>query len=551
MEYKQFIQDYFLIDEPKIGQLVPFIFNKVQQKYYQELVDDYDIEKNGISSASREVILKARREGFSSFVIALFAADDILQENPTESLVISYRDDATDTFRKRYRLYVTSYFARKSGYTVEQIQQNPNILDQMAKQYLSIDSGEMELAHNKAHFYCGTASARVGGRGGVVQKLLFSEAAFYPDSDKMTAKEIVDGTMRQVDIASGWIFMESTANGYGNYYEQIESAANKREHRFKSRFYGWQEFYTEEEFATIASEFIDKSMLKQEYPKTREEAYIASGSSFFDNEKIFELLKKVKEPIAKGSIYLTCRHNVRCKTLLGCDNKQWEFKEEADGKLLIWERPQMYSSYVLGGDVAEGVNGDASVAAVIDNKTLKTVAKFSSKLHSPDDYTLITYALGMWYNQAYVGVEVNKDGLWVNTELFRMGYPNLYFREQLDDITHSVSKKVGFKTSEQTRPYILSELRKMLAENDDIWTNKEFLEECLVFVRNKVGRPEAMSGKHDDEIFATSIAYEIRRNAPQAFPIPSEVPQTVESLIMQRLAKLRQPEGISQYEYSS
>lgn len=550
IKYKDCIEKYFLIDEPKIGQLVPFIFNPVQQKYYQELISDYDIEEKGISSTSREVILKARREGFSSLIIALFAADDILQQNPTESLVISYRDDATDTFRKRYRIYITSYFARKSGYTVEQIQQNPSILDIMAKQYLSIDSSEMELAHNKAHFYCGTASARVGGRGGVVQKLLFSEAAFYPDTDKMTAKEIVDGTMRQVDVNSGWVFMESTANGYGNYYEQLESAANRGEHRFKSRFYGWDQFYTQEEFDVIKSEFIDKLMLKQEYPKTREEAYIASGSSYFDNEKIFELLKKVKDPIAKGSMYLTCQHDIRCKTLLACDNRKWEFKQEKDGKLFIWDYPQQYHSYVLGGDVAEGVDQDSSVGAVIDNKTMKTVAKFSSKLHAPDDFTLILYALGMWYNQAYAGIESNKDGLWVNSELFKMGYPNLYFREQLDDITHSVSRKIGFRTSEQTRPYILSELRKLLAENDEIWTNKDFLEECLVFVRSKVGRPEAMSGKHDDEIFATSIAYEIRRNAPQAFAVPSELPRTVESLIMQRLARLHPQESISQLDYS-
>ena len=45
MRYKDFIESRFLIDEPKSGKLIPFLFRKVQIKYYNELVRDYDIEK--------------------------------------------------------------------------------------------------------------------------------------------------------------------------------------------------------------------------------------------------------------------------------------------------------------------------------------------------------------------------------------------------------------------------------------------------------------------------------------------------------------------------
>src|SRR3990167_9821827 len=170
MKYQSFIEDYFLIDEPKLGKLVPFKFRPVQERYYNELVRDYDIENRGISAPVREIILKARREGFSSLILALFAADDICQENPTETLVISYKDDATDTFRKRYRNYLLSNASLNaknpdgsSAFTLEQIQTNPSIMELAAKQVLSIDSNDIEIKKNKAHFYCGTASARVGG----------------------------------------------------------------------------------------------------------------------------------------------------------------------------------------------------------------------------------------------------------------------------------------------------------------------------------------------------------------------------------------------------
>jgi hypothetical protein len=213
--------------------------------------------------------------------------------------------------------------------------------------------------------------------------------------------------------------------------------------------------------------------------------------------------------------------------------------DEVMGQIKVWEKPSKYHAYVIGGDISEGVNGDYTVIRVIDASTLKTVAKFTDKLCPPDEASKIVHALGMWYNYAYVGIEVNKDGLWVNSELFKMGYPNLYYREALDDITHSVSRRVGFKTDERTRPYILSELRKTLVTNPESFNDKEFLTECLVFIRNRVGRPESMSGKHDDEVFAHAIALEIRRNSPIAFEQPVKIAQTGSNYVMARLEKIK------------
>lgn len=517
-----------LIDEPKTGKLIPFIFNKVQTKYYDELVKDYDIENKGLNVPIREKILKARREGFSSLILALFAVDDMTQNNPTETQVISYKDDATKTFSKRYKLFIESAYYKLWGV------ENP-------KDIWSTDNGnELIIKRNGARFFCGTASARVAGRGGVLQKLLFTESAFYPDTEKMTAKEIIDGTARQVDINSGWVFSESTANGYGNYYELMWHQAKAGLIRYKPRFYGWKEFYTQDEFNLIASEFVDKNMLMQEYPATPEEAFISSGSSYFDNSKIIEYIKKTPEPITCGTIYLK--------------DKQPDFVQHKEGKLKIWELPQPFNSYVIGGDTAEGLaDGDNSVLIVLDNFSGKTVAKISVKI-SPDQLVPIAYALGTWYNNAYMGIESNMDGLWVNTELFKLGYPNLYFREAIDDITNRVSSKLGFKTTGNaggTRNYILAGLQKMLYTYTDIWTNKDFLEECLTFVRDERGIPSAMSSKHDDEIMATAIGYEIRRNAPAQFSRP-EVKSQSELMVQMRLEKLygnKNKKSISQQNY--
>ncbi len=62
----------------------------------------------------------------------------------------------------------------------------------------------------------------------------------------------------------------------------------------------------------------------------------------------------------------------------------------------------------------------------------------------------------------------------------------------------------------------------MLNLYSDIWLDGEFLNECLSFVRNAVGRPEAIKGSNDDDVFATGIAFMIRENAPKFVKEKSE-----------------------------
>lgn len=503
MRYRDFIQDNFLIDDQETGKLVPFIFRPIQNKYYDILCKDYDIERRGISAPIREDILKARKEGFTSLILALFAADDIVNDNPTESELISYKDDATKQFRKRYRTFILSFFARLKGVSVEKIQKNINVLEEFAPSVFVIDSnsGEYKLRRNGARFYCGTASARTGERGGTLHKLLFSEHAHYPDTPNMSAKEIVIGTTEQVSFNSGWIFKETTANGVGNFHYNEWWSAYRGESRFRGRFFGWRDHYTPEQFAIIASQFTDKKILKQEYPETPEEAFITTGSSYFDNERIAELLKKAVEPKAVG--------------FLRAERGEVRFVSDANGPLKIWEFPNEYDAYVIGGDVAEGIEGgDWSVLKVINNSTMRTAAKFRARI-APDEFARAAYLLGNYYNKAYMGIEVNKDGFWVNSELVEMNYPNLYFQQVLDEVSQKTRKKFGWKTDGKSRPLMLAELNKMLNLYDDIWMDKDFLGECLSFVRNEAGRPESLAGNNDDDIFATAIAFMIRENAPK------------------------------------
>jgi len=490
MQYKKCIETYFLIDDSKSGELTPFIFRPVQQKYYDQLCKEYDIENKGITNPIREIILKARKEGFTSLVLALFAVDDIMTENPTETLVISYKDDATSAFRKRYRLFLTSYLARKSGASVEQIQKDPNILDKYAKQYFSVDSTEFELKHNKAHFYCGTASARVGGRGGTVQKLLFSEAAFYPDKKELRAKEIVEGTANQMDKQAGWIFIESTANGDLNHYAKTWQMAESGQSRYKPRFYGWRNFYTEEQFEIIKSEFTDKRMIPQEYPENATEAFLASGDRFFDPTISANLKTDIPQVVGNWNYYGDFKPGHR---------------------------------YILGADVAEGIKRHNSTIAIIDMDYVlqvdgrqiqkpKVVAIYANNQIAPDLFAYEIKNGGLRFGSCMAGVERNNHGFATLTILKEI-YFNIYKDEH---------EKLGWHTNLASKPKMLHDLRTAIHERIIEISDASLKQEIISMPSadlNLVNFDEAdETVGHYDRIIALAIAWQLRSLAMGGYP---------------------------------
>ena len=291
MKFQKFIEKYFLIDDPKTGALVPFSFRPVQAKYYEMLCNDYSEEEN--FNGARELILKARKEGFTSLILALFCADLIYNENPIRYLEISYKDDATKQHFRRAKTFILSYFRNKL-----QIDDNSKLEKQVFK---SISEGsEFVLAHNGASFYVGTASTRTGERGGTTQGILFSEAAFYPSTGIINADEIIEGTRSMVAVGSGMVFLESTANGYNHYRRRWEQAKSGQTD-YKPRFFSWKDFYTDVEFEKVKLGFSDKRLIPQEFPLTPDEAFLSSGSTFFDAVSLKWLDQECrKNPLREG-----------------------------------------------------------------------------------------------------------------------------------------------------------------------------------------------------------------------------------------------------------
>lgn len=243
------------------------------------------------------------------------------------------------------------------------------------------------------------------------------------------------------------------------------------------------------------------------------------GRTIYNPQTVTERLLQVKErpPLAIGTfIYQTDE----AEKIIDSSIK---FVETGTGELKIYERPQEYYPYVIGGDIAEG-GTNWSVGQVRNNVTWNQAAVWRGQTDT-DLYAKQMYCLGKFYNNALIGIETNFDSH-PTKELQRLGYTNQYVRESLDKYTGETQKKFGFLTSKLTRPIIIANHVALAREHIDTFNDIVSLEEMLTFVRDEVGKPAAQEGSDDDTVLADAIALEIRKQQRMkaAIPKPDDPP---------------------------
>lgn len=263
MTNKDFIQKYLHIVD-KEGQDIPFTLNAIQDKY---LTEDF---------TGRDVILKARQQGFSSLILAMFTKDFITKENSRSVIVADIADNAMELL-DRVKFYIKS-FEQVAGTTVP----------------LKYNS-KYEL-YNEAlnsRYTIGTADNREFGRSKTITNLHLSEFAFYPDAERLFA-----GVMQAV-VPDGKVIVETTANGF-NFFKTFWEECKSGERPFKPLFYPASAFY-DADFLNNKSRELGR-LFKQEYPATDIEAFLTSGDLFFDTEALQYYLSSSSVPDEQLSI---------------------------------------------------------------------------------------------------------------------------------------------------------------------------------------------------------------------------------------------------------
>lgn len=572
-----YIDALLYIRPKKGGRIVPFKLTKPQQRLI-----DLIIKMLQEGRPVRIIILKARQLGFSTEIQAIMHWF-IQITRQVACLTIAHKSLASKNLFQIFLRYQDKILPEFQP-MVKSRNENVGFIEFGNPDPKS--RGDNPGLESKVSVE--TAESPDAGRSGTVQFVHGSEVAFYPNREVLNAMlNSVPDIGAHVDPETGewnpgtFVFLESTGNGAsGDYYDMCQMA-RAGEGDFEFFFVAWfeQEEYrrpttpeedqawrqfkaartvdsawnnqllrlTKEEVdlierynldfgqikwrrATIATKCKgDVAKFKQEYPSNPDEAFLASGNPWFDQEKVIankERAEKAPPPV-----------RYRIDEARSALERRPVFIPDPYGELRIWHPPDQRRRYVIGADVAEGLaDGDFDAAEVIDHETSRHVAELHGTFNTTV-YARKLHWLGIYFQRALLGVERNSMGVAVVERLVEdLRYPNLY--GQKHDEHDPEPYEWGWRTTSTTRPLLVSEIQE--AVNEDALSSDcvEFWDECLSFKRDEKGKPQAESGKKDDRVMAMSIARKMRHHMPAAVRAAAGG-QTTARQVSQDLAALR------------
>ena len=511
-EYPEKLIELVFIVVDKNQKTMPFFLNDVQHDFVDTLNQAKRDFADGLITEISLLILKGRQQGFTTFVTAYQLACTILNKNFQGYTLADKADNSEAIFQNKAKFpYSQLPDALKP---TEKFNNRKQFLFEKINSSWAVDTATKDV-----------------GRSRTVNFFHGSECAFWKDGISP-----IQGALGEAFTKNCIKIYESTANGYNDYKKMWDSGVhincfyewwrtkeyriNFRDAEHKASFLSdvdtkqgwiWERLRWLRDDKSLEAEqlfwywnkydkYIDKDLIKQEYPCTPQEAFLLSGKTVFDSVAILDRLARLEKPIKRG--YFTFDYDG-----LKITNIQW--KNDKNGYINIYRLPNSptFTKYCIGGDTA-GEGSDYFTGHVLDARTGIQVATIKHQFNA-HQYTRQMYCLGKYYKDALIGIEANFDTYPI-MELQRLGYTNQYVREAVDTYTGKTEKKFGFRTTPLTRPTILSSLVEIVNEHCYTINDQDTLEELLTIVKNEKGRIEAPEGGHDDQMMGLAIAHHIR-----------------------------------------
>lgn len=551
-----------MIEDKLTAEVIPFMLNWQQRKLVELVLADIQAGK-----PVRYIILKARQMGLSTVIEALGYWWTTTHRN-IHSLIIAHESIAASNLYemfKRYFDYSHSHFqpTRKYNNKKELVFDVDDRIKEEWKEHIDMCRQPDECGVNHKPPGLGSSIKTMVAKQGKGRSLKLhffhgSEVAFWEAS-----ADVASAAMQAVPMARNtFVFLESTANGVGGFFYDTWQNAKIGKSNLRPLFFAWHEhdeyeiegscqgMYDDEERELLEifdekgyerekwdwkilwrrekkKEFLDDpKKFYQEYPKDDMEAFISSGRPRFDVSMLMKWDNYARNNVSH--VYGQIVPNANPDAL-----ERYVFEEVpqlSEGTdptpLKLWELPIKQKSgpeghpaakYAIGVDVSEGKlnkeaqkkENDYSVIDVMRLDNFKTVARWRGHI-DPDLLGGVVYAIGMFYNQALVGVEVNNHGLTTIQSLRNKNYPNLYMRRTSEENRFQErTSLMGWRTDKKTKKIMIDDLAQAIRENDIIDVDVVFIQECLTYIRDDQGFTNAQEGRYDDTVMAKAIALQL------------------------------------------
>lgn len=467
----------------------------------------------------RIIVLKARQIGVSTIIEGIqFALAFMMQR--MRGLVIAHEMAGSEHILSMTQNYFDNFFAR-DAYTQK---------NRSAKILSWKETG--------SQIRISTAQSPQSMRGQTIHFFHGSEVGFWDKADGL-----MTGLPQAVpSLPLTFIFLESTANGIGNYFHKTWNQACAGELDYIPRFYPW---WTHPEYlgshlgipiitghldederqlvklmkspplerwndftcAPIPSaEILDrlswrryaiKNLCKsdlakfhQEYPSTPEEAFLSTGSNVFPLDSLSACFSET--PHKTGGL-------VR-------EGEKVRFQSNVEGALRIYKQPGPSISYIVSGDSKRSIEGDYACIQVLNRRTWEQVAVYRSKVDN------VTFGeemmkLGMYYNTALAVCEIEGGGYGTVAVLLDRNYPYVWQHQKAEKMPGQVDNSFGWSTNWKTKSQALGNLKKALIDKMTIIRDRHTYNEMVNYVSlpgGKFGNGELE--EHDDTVMSYAIA---------------------------------------------
>lgn len=422
----------------------------------------------------RNIVLKARQMGMTTYVAARFFVQTITQPGSVTVQVAHSQESAEEIFKIVHRFW----------------ENLPKALQQGALVRSRANIRQIAFPRLDSEYRVATAADPNAGRGMTIHNLHCSEVARWPRDGEETL-----ASLRAAVPAEGEVVLESTPNGAGGiFYEEWQRAEETGHAR---HFFPWwyEGMYRSEALlgaltpeetdlvqrvgldeAQIAWRRTNRAILRglaaQEFAEDAVTCFRASGECIFDLESI---------DAARACEPLEVRDNARER---------------------VWFPSQAGKQYVIGVDPAGGgTEGDYACAQVVERRSGIQCAELHGHF-PPRELAKRVIVLAKSYNNALIAVERNNHGYGVLANLRAEGCLNVY-REGGQD---------GWLTSAVSRPAMIENLAAVLAAEPGLFRSGWLLNELRTFVRFPDGNSGAAVGTHDDCVMAMAIALAVRKS---------------------------------------